>query len=67
MDEIGRTWPEQLPSALWACCTSKRRPTQATSYSLVNGSEAVVPIEIAVPSARMALAAGGTQCKDFGP
>lgn len=41
--------------ALWAYRTSKRRPTQMTPFSLVYGTEAVLPVEIAVPSARMAL------------
>ncbi|XP_028108109.1 uncharacterized protein LOC114306980 [Camellia sinensis] len=38
--------------------TSKRKPTQAAPYSLVYGSEAVLPIELETPSARMALASG---------
>ncbi|GFY80863.1 hypothetical protein Acr_01g0006720 [Actinidia rufa] len=45
MDEIGRTWPEQLPSTLWACCTAKRRPTQATSYSLVEPNARMLDLE----------------------
>lgn len=57
MDEAGGVWPEQLPTALWAYRTSKRRPTQATPYALVYGSEAVLPVEILVPSVRMALSA----------
>ncbi|CAL5332221.1 unnamed protein product [Camellia sinensis] len=58
MDEFGGTWPEQLIVALWAYRTSKRKPTQATPYSLVYGSEAVLPIELEMPSTRMALASG---------
>ncbi|CAL5404388.1 unnamed protein product [Camellia sinensis] len=58
MDEFGGTWPGQLIVALWAYRTSKRKPTQATPYSLVYGSEAVLPIELEMPSARMALALG---------
>ncbi|CAL5441146.1 unnamed protein product [Camellia sinensis] len=58
MDEFGGTWSEQLIVALWAYRTSKRKLTQATSYSLVYGSEAVLPIELEIPSARMALASG---------
>ncbi|CAL5440183.1 unnamed protein product [Camellia sinensis] len=34
------------------------KPTQATPYSIVYGSEAVLPIELETPSARMALASG---------
>lgn len=46
------------PSALvlWAYRTSKRISTQATPFSLVYEAEVVVPVEIAVPSARLALA-----------
>ncbi|XP_028052406.1 protein NYNRIN-like [Camellia sinensis] len=58
IDEFGGTWSEQLIVALWAYRTSKRKPTQATPYSLVYGSEAVLPIELETPSARMALASG---------
>ncbi|XP_028055050.1 uncharacterized protein K02A2.6-like [Camellia sinensis] len=57
MDEAGDTWSEQLSVALWAYRTSKRKPTQATPFSLVYGSEAVFPVELAVPSARMAMSA----------
>ncbi|XP_028090711.1 uncharacterized protein LOC114290911 [Camellia sinensis] len=53
MDEAGGTWFEQLSIALWAYRTSKRKPTQATSFSIVYGSEIVLP----VPSARMAISA----------
>ncbi|CAL5444637.1 unnamed protein product [Camellia sinensis] len=58
MDEFGGTWSKKLIVALWAYRTSKRKPTQATSYSLVYGSEAVLPIELETPSARMALTSG---------
>ncbi|XP_028078287.1 uncharacterized protein K02A2.6-like [Camellia sinensis] len=57
MDEAGGTWSEQLPVALWAYRMSKRKPTQATPFSLVNGSKAVLPVELAVPLARMAMSA----------
>ncbi|XP_028061121.1 uncharacterized protein LOC114264641 [Camellia sinensis] len=58
MDEFGGTWFEQLIVALWAYRTSKRKPTQATPYSIVYGSEAVLHIELEIPFARMALASG---------
>ncbi|XP_028113659.1 uncharacterized protein LOC114311695 [Camellia sinensis] len=57
MDEAEGTWFEQLPLAIWAYRTSKRKPTQATLFSLVYGSEVVLPVELAVPSARMAMSA----------
>ncbi|GMP82090.1 hypothetical protein CsSME_00036554 [Camellia sinensis var. sinensis] len=57
MDEAGGTWFERLLVALWAYRTSKRKPTHATPFSLVYVSEAVLLVELAVPSARMAMSA----------
>ncbi|XP_028064358.1 uncharacterized protein LOC114267517 [Camellia sinensis] len=53
MVETYRDWPEKLPFALWGYKTSIRTSTGATSYSLVYGMEAVLPIEIEVPSLRI--------------
>ncbi|OMO98613.1 reverse transcriptase [Corchorus capsularis] len=55
-----KLWPDALPVALWAYRTSKRSPTNATPFSLVYGTEAVVPSELLVPSARLAIDAGLT-------
>lgn len=41
---------------LWAYPTSKHNSTQVTPFSLVYGAEAMVPIEVIVPSACLALA-----------
>ncbi|XP_062118260.1 uncharacterized protein LOC133831869 [Humulus lupulus] len=51
-------WHEFVPLALWAYHTSKRGSTGFTPFSLVYGSEAVLPVEIAVPSAKLSMAAG---------
>ena len=40
-----RDWHEKIGEALWAYRTTYRLPTQATSYSLVYGVEAVLPLE----------------------
>ncbi|XP_028123698.1 uncharacterized protein LOC114320834 [Camellia sinensis] len=55
LKDYQRDWAHILPVALWAYRTSKRRPTQMTPFSLVYGTEAILPVEIAIPSARMAL------------
>ncbi|XP_028092628.1 uncharacterized protein LOC114292813 [Camellia sinensis] len=57
MDEAGGTWSKQLLVALWAYRTSKRKPTQAIPFSLVYRSEAMLPVELALHSARMAMSA----------
>ncbi|CAL9024100.1 unnamed protein product, partial [Prunus brigantina] len=41
-------WPEILPEALWSINTSYRRSTGETPFSLAFGTEAVVPVELAL-------------------
>lgn len=50
-----RDWHDRLSEALWPYRVTVRTPTQATPYSLVFGSEAILPLEIQVPSLRVAL------------
>ncbi|XP_026378218.1 uncharacterized protein LOC113272620 [Papaver somniferum] len=50
-----KEWHEKLPLALWAYRISKRSSTGASPYSLVYGEEAILPAEIAIPSARIAM------------
>ncbi|XP_028065579.1 uncharacterized protein K02A2.6-like [Camellia sinensis] len=40
---------ERIEEALWAYRTTHRTPTQATTYSLVYGVEAVLPLEQQIP------------------
>ena len=53
MVETYQDWPDKLPFALWGYRTSTRTSTGVTLYSLVYGMEAVLPIEIEVPSLRV--------------
>ena len=46
-------WVDELPSVLWAYHTSPRTPTGETPFSLVFGAEAVIPVEIGLPSPRV--------------
>ncbi|KAG9446503.1 hypothetical protein H6P81_012631 [Aristolochia fimbriata] len=55
-----RSWDEKLPEALWAYRTTARTPTQSTPYSLVYGTEAVLPLEVQLPSLRIAVREGLT-------
>jgi hypothetical protein len=45
-----RDWHDRLFEALWAYHVSVRTLTQATPYSLVYGSEVVLPLEVQLPS-----------------
>ena len=51
----GKDWPDKLPLALWGYRTSVRTATGETPYSLVYGMEAVLPIELEIPSIRVLL------------
>ena len=44
---------EKLPFALWGYRTSIRASTGVTPYSLVYGSEAMLPIEVEIQSLRV--------------
>ncbi|KAK4841852.1 hypothetical protein QYF36_011535 [Acer negundo] len=45
-------WAEKLPEILWSYRTTPRRSTRETPFSLVYGSEAVIPIETRLSTAR---------------
>ena len=51
--ETYKDWHEKLPYALYAYRTSVRTSTGATPFSLVYGTEAVLPIEVEIPSLRI--------------
>lgn len=55
VDKHRRDWHDRLYEALWAYRVTVRTPTQATPYSLVYGSEAVLPLEIQLPSLLVAI------------
>ncbi|PKI67506.1 hypothetical protein CRG98_012090 [Punica granatum] len=48
-----KDWHEMLPFALLAYWISIRSSTGATPYSLVYGMEAVLPVEVEIPSIRI--------------
>ncbi|XP_026410903.1 uncharacterized protein LOC113306144 [Papaver somniferum] len=60
VDDHNREWHEQLPLTVWAYRISKRSSVGASSYSLVYGEDAILPAEIAIPSARVAIASHTT-------
>ena len=53
MIDIYKDWHEYLPFALCAYRTSVRTSMGATPYSLVYGIEAVLPVEVEIPSLRI--------------
>ncbi|KAI5387697.1 hypothetical protein KIW84_073694 [Lathyrus oleraceus] len=53
-----KEWHEMLPFALHGYRTSVRTSTGATPFSLVHGTEAVLPVEVQIPSLRITKEAG---------
>ena len=45
-------WAEELPKVLWAYRTTSRTSIGETPFSLAYGVEAMIPMEIEVPSLR---------------
>ncbi|KAK1411204.1 hypothetical protein QVD17_37750 [Tagetes erecta] len=48
-------WAEELPYVLWADRTTPQNATGQTPFSLVFGSEAVIPTEMFIPTARTSI------------
>jgi chorismate-pyruvate lyase len=48
-----RDWHDRLFEALWAYRVTVHTSMQATPYSLVYGSEVVLPLEVQLPSLRV--------------
>ena len=53
MTETYKDWHEKLHFVLHAYRTSVRTSTGATPFSLVYGTEAVLPFEVEIPSLRV--------------
>ncbi|XP_023914564.1 uncharacterized protein LOC112026112 [Quercus suber] len=54
LDGAKGSWAEELPNVLWAYRTTPRRSTGESPFSLTYGSEAVIPTEVNLCSARVA-------------
>jgi len=57
MVQSSRQWHEKLPFALLGYRTTVRTSVGATPYSLVYGTEAVIPAEVEIPSLRIVVEA----------
>ena len=55
VNDSHKDWHIQIPKALWAYHTSVCTPIGVTSFSLVYGVEASLPIELEIPSLRINL------------
>ena len=55
LDSAKGKWVDELPGVLWAYRTTARRPTGISPFALTYGMEAIVPMEISMPTLRIDL------------
>nr|XP_016500823.1 PREDICTED: uncharacterized protein LOC107819248 [Nicotiana tabacum] len=58
LEEAKGLWPELLPDVLWAYRITPKSITGETPYSLVYGTDAVIPVEVREPSLRYSNVSG---------
>ena len=58
LKEYKGPWADELPKVLWAYRMTLRTSIRETSFSLAYGVEAMIPVEIGVPS---------LQCENYNP
>ena len=58
-------WDDKLGECLWVYRIIVRTLTKATPFSLVYGCEAVLPLEIQIPSLHVALTTGMIESIDY--
>ena len=50
LEEAKDKWVEELPSVMWTHRTTRRRSTGETPFALAYGVEAVIPLEVGLPT-----------------
>ncbi|RDX76889.1 hypothetical protein CR513_43073, partial [Mucuna pruriens] len=55
LEEAKGRWDEELPQVLWSYHTTPHSSTNKMPFRLIFDAEAVIPVEIGVPSPRTAL------------
>jgi len=53
LDKAKDKWADKLPGVLWAYRTTKCVPTDETPFSLAYGMEAIIPVDINMPTFRV--------------
>ncbi|KAL0445368.1 UNVERIFIED_CONTAM: hypothetical protein Slati_2259500 [Sesamum latifolium] len=53
LERAGGNWAEELTSVLWAYRTTSRGSIGESPFSLVYGTEAIIPAELSIPSHRV--------------
>ena len=50
LERLKGEWVDELPLVLWAHCTTLKEATREKPFSLVFGSEDVIPAKVGLPS-----------------
>ena len=50
LEGVKGIWPDELPSVLWAYCTTTRTPTGETPFRVAYGADAVILAEVGLTS-----------------
>jgi len=53
LDSYKGKWADELPKVLWAYRTTSRTTTGETPFSMAYGMEAVLPVEVSIPTSRV--------------
>ena len=53
LDAYKGKWADELPKVLWAYRTTSRSTTGETPFSMAYGFEAVLPVEVSIPTDRV--------------
>ncbi|KAL0313280.1 UNVERIFIED_CONTAM: hypothetical protein Sradi_5727300 [Sesamum radiatum] len=53
LERVGGNWEEELTSVLWAYRTTPRGSTGESLFSVVYGTETIIPAELGIPSYRV--------------
>ena len=58
-------WVDELPRVLWAYRTTPGRPMGTTSFALTYGMDAIILIEIGMPTARITIQGQINECTEL--
>ena len=53
LERLKGVWFDELPMVLWAHCTTPKKAIGETLFSLMFGTEAIIPAEVGLPSYRV--------------
>ena len=65
LEKAKRMWVDELPRVLWAYRTTPGRPMGTTSFALPYGMDAIILIEIGMPTARITIQGQRNECTEL--